>query len=76
MLLNSFLIQFIKSINKTLEPDKCYIMHIPRLANEIIRRMNDYKNYDQVEHKNRLFHVLLKKYFHYSFMQILTITLS
>lgn len=50
---------FIKSINKSLEPDKCYIMHIPRLANEIIRRMNDYKEYDQVEHKNRLYDYLL-----------------
>lgn len=46
---------FIKSINNTLEPNKCYIINIPKLANEIIYRMNDYKEANFIYEKNKLY---------------------
>ena len=46
---------FIKSLNNSLEPEKCYIINIPRLANEIIYKMNNYKEANFVHEKNKLY---------------------
>ena len=50
---------FIKSLCKDLEPEKCYLLDIPRLANLIIKRMNDYKEANFIHEKNKLYDYIL-----------------
>ena len=46
---------FIKSLCADLEPEKCYLMNIPRLANIIISRMNNFKEANFIYQKNKLY---------------------
>ena len=47
--------EFIKSINKSLDPNSEYILDIPLLAKEIINKLNDYQNINTKQQKNRLY---------------------
>jgi 5'-3' exoribonuclease 1 len=46
---------FIKSLCKELEPEKCYLLDIPKLANLILKRMNNYKEVNFIHEKNKLY---------------------
>ena len=46
---------FIKSLCKELEPEKCYLLDIPKLANLILKKMNNYKESNFIHEKNKLY---------------------
>ena len=46
---------FIKSLCKDLEPEKCYLLDIPKLANLILKKMNNYRESNFVHEKNKLY---------------------
>ena len=47
--------EFVKSLNRDLEPNESYLMHIPSLAAMIIAEMNGYKKANSKQQINRLY---------------------
>ena len=47
--------EFIKSIDKTLDPNCEYILDIPLLAQEIVNKLNNYQTINSSQQKNRLY---------------------
>ena len=47
--------EFVKSLNRDLEPNASYLMHIPSLAEMIISEMNGYRKINSKQQINRLY---------------------
>ena len=47
--------EFVKSLNRDLEPNESYLMHIPSLAQMIIDEMNGYRKVNSKQQINRLY---------------------
>ena len=54
---------FIKSINKDLEPNEKYILDIPELAKYITLELNNYKKPTTEQEKNKLFDYIFMCFF-------------
>lgn len=55
--------EFIKSLNRNLEPNKSYLMHIPSLAEIIISEMNSYRKINSKQQVNRLYDYIFMCFF-------------
>ena len=55
--------EFIKSINRSLDPGSSYLMDIPQLATTIINKMNNYKKINKKQQKNRLYDYIFLCFF-------------
>lgn len=55
--------EFIKSLNRDLEPNESYLMHIPSLSQSIVSKMNGIKTISSKQEHNRLYDYIFLCFF-------------
>ena len=55
--------EFVKSVDRDINPDESYLLDIPYLAQQIIFKMNDFKTPTSIEETNRLYDYIFLCFF-------------